>query len=198
MTGRLVAIFCLTFALVLTTGCEDFLTLDDLTASLPAGSDPAQSQDPTVQAAGQTTKAIDSINQGDTVIKQALKANGDIAGADAAIKLRPADPLYRFYKSAFLVAAGKPAVGPLMEGEALIKQNRPNLSEAQADQAAHEGMLVALYNTLFSLDDDDPSRDPVAIERVTETYCNILEAYEAKFKDGRRTFPTHPCDNRTP
>ena len=175
--------------LVLTTGCEDFLTLDDFSSgSGPAPApksvnDPALANDPAIQAAKDATQAIKDIRDADAALAASLK-NRNLDGIDKARELRPYDAKFAFYDIAMRDAMG----GSLVTGGAerreaflLLRLRNPKASERELLNLFYLNLAEATLATRNSF-----STGSKEFSSATGDYCfyrNLLDRTSTLPKD---------------
>jgi hypothetical protein len=162
-------------SLLLSTGCEEFLTLDEL-GGVPGASgptslnDPALADDPVNQASKVVKGAVDEIRLADSLLATGL-ADHSIQSIDQAARTRPRDPRYRFYKAAMQMALGQDKTA-MNEAADVLRGAYPKASDSDLHVPYKDGLLSAILDTRGSF---APGSD--GYDRLTRHYCSYVELY---------------------
>ena len=163
-------------SLLLSTGCEEFLTLDEL-GGVPGATgptslnDPALADDPVNQASKVVKGAVDEIRLADSLLATGL-ADHSIQSIDQAARTRPRDPRYRFYKAAMQMALDQEKTA-MHEAADVLRGAYPKASDDDLLVPYKDGLLSAILDTRGSF---APGSDGYV--RLTRHYCAYAGLYD--------------------
>jgi hypothetical protein len=141
--------------------------------------DMAESEDPTLRAAGRSAADVAAEEEARTALDVAV-ATRDPLDAVVAERARPTDPRYTFYTAVLAGAAdeGGVAFDAIQRGSRLVVDQHPDLSSSQRARIASEYYLDAVRHVLEA-DDDFENRD-----ELVHVYCTeISGGHTERFSD---------------
>jgi len=134
--------------------------------------DMSESDDPGVQAAGETVVEILSVREAEENLARGV-AERDLAAVEQASRLRPDDPKYPMYEAAILKASEFDADisqrnGAINRSMILLATQNPKMQLPELVRVGQELNLTALRDVLRS------GRDFEGRDRLADAYCKGL------------------------